>query len=163
MLAATMLDAAREHYKHRDYDAVVESLREVPRDVLLQVPEQGYLLADAARRVGGLPDILGLIRDVVQAARVQDEPEVLCAALNLQGVLLLEAGQSQAAERAWCDLVIVATSIDHSQYVARASNNLGIAATVDMRLETAITSFQRAISAYLRLGYAKGCAQSHQN
>jgi tetratricopeptide (TPR) repeat protein len=32
-----------------------------------------------------------------------------------------------------------------------------------MRLETAITNFQRAISSYLRLGYARGCAQAHQN
>ena len=158
-----MLDAAREHYQQRNYDAVVESLRDVPRDLLLQVPQQGYLLADAARRVGGIPDTLGLISDVVRAARDHNDTDVLCCALNLQGVMLLEAGQSQAAERAWCDLVIVATSVDNSQYVARASNNLGIAATVDMRLETAIASFQRAISAYLRLGYAKGCAQSHQN
>ena len=135
----------------------------MPRDVLLQTPEQAYLLVDAARRVGGVPDPLALISDVVQTARDQNDMDILCCALNLQGVLLLENGQAQAAERAWCDLVIVASAADNPQYVARASNNLGIAAIVDMRLETAITSFQRAISAYLRLGYAKGCGQSHQN
>ena len=163
MLAMTSLATVREQYQSRNYNAVVTALRDVPRNLLLETPEQAYLLADAARRVGGVDDVLGLINAVVHACREHNEIDVLCCALNLQGVLLLESGQSQAAERAWCDLVIVATAADNPQYVARASNNLGIAAIVDMRLETAITSFQRAISAYLRLGYAKGCAQSHQN
>lgn len=146
-----------------DYEGVVATLGAIPRAELLRDPARAFQLADAARRVGGTEDLLGLIGDVVAAAREHNNHEVLCAALNLQGVILLEQGQPQAAERAWCDLVIVATTIDNSQYVARASNNLGISATVNMRLETAITSFQRAISAYLRLGYARGCAQSHQN
>ena len=160
---ASLLDAAREHLENRNYAEVVRLLGRVPREDLLQVPEQGYLLADAGRRVGGIDDSLGLISAVVDAARTQRDNEVLCRALNLQGVMLMECGQSQAAERAWCDLVIVASEADSPQYVARASNNLGIAATVNMRLETAISSFQRAISAYVRLGYARGCAQSHQN
>jgi tetratricopeptide (TPR) repeat protein len=163
MLAMNPVAAVRDEYAARNYSAVVQSLRDVPRDVILQTPELGYLLADSARRAGGVADVLPLIASVVEAAREQDDMDVLCRALNLQGVLLMDAGHRQAAERAWCDLVIVATAADNSQYVARASNNLGVAAIVDMRLETAITSFQRAISAYLRLGYAKGCAQSHQN
>ena len=163
MLTANLLEAAREHLEHRNYAEVVELLADLPREELLQIPEQGYLLADAARRVGGMEDLLGLITAVAEAARQKNETDLLCRALNLQGVMLMERGQSQAAERAWCDLVIVASAADNPQYVARASNNLGIAATLNMRLETAIASFQRAIAAYLRLGYARGCAQSHQN
>lgn len=163
MLTAEVLETAREHFESRNYEGVVRTLSALPRDELLQVPEQGYILADSARRVGGVPDILGLMSAVVEVARDQNDVDVLCRALNLHGVMLLECGQAQAAERAWCELVIVATAADLPQYVARASNNLGIAATVNMRLETAISSFQRAISAYLRLGIARGCAQSHQN
>lgn len=163
MLASDLIEAAREQLEKRNYAEVVQLLAALPRDELLHMPEQGYMLADAARRVGGVGDVLGLITGVVDAAREQNETDVLCRSLNLQGVMLMERGQAQAAERAWCDLVIVASAADNPQYVARASNNLGISATLNMRLETAITSFQRAISAYLRLGYARGCAQSHQN
>lgn len=157
------LEHVREQYRARNYHAVVQTLAVVPRDVLLRVPEQGYMLADAARRVGGVPDILRLVEETVIAAQSRGDSQVLCSALNLQGVILLEQGQSAAAERAWCDLVIVATASDDPQFVARASNNLGVAATIDMRLSTAIANFQRAIASYLRLGYARGCAQAHQN
>jgi tetratricopeptide (TPR) repeat protein len=163
LLATNVIEAARDHLEKRNYAEVVQLLAALPREELLELPEQGYMLADAARRVGGVGDVLGLITGVVEAARAQNETDVLCRSLNLQGVMLMERGQAQAAERAWCDLVIVASAADNSQYVARASNNLGVTATLNMRLETAITSFQRAISAYLRLGYARGCAQSHQN
>lgn len=162
-MLATSLDAVREQYQARNYEQVVQALSTLPRDLLLRVPEQGYMLADAARRVGAMADLLGLLDAVVDASRSQGDTRVLCAALNLQGVVLLEQGQPAAAERAWCDLVIVATAADDPQFVARASNNLGVAAIINMRLETAIANFQRAISSYLRLGYARGCAQAHQN
>jgi tetratricopeptide (TPR) repeat protein len=163
MLMAGALESVREQYRSRNYQQVVQTLAELPREVLLSVPEQGYMLADAARRVGGITDILGLVEQVVVAAQSRGDSHVLCSALNLQGVILLERGQTAAAERAWCDLVIVASAADDPQFVARASNNLGVAATIDMRLSTAITNFQRAITSYLRLGYARGCAQAHQN
>jgi tetratricopeptide (TPR) repeat protein len=157
------LDSVRAEYQSRNYGEVVTALAAAPREVLLDAPELGYMLVDSARRVGGYDDVLRLITDVAEAARARGNNPVLCSALNLQGVILLERGQAQAAERAWCDLVIVASAADDPQFVARASNNLGVSAILDMRLETAITNFQRAISAYLRLGYARGCAQAHQN
>lgn len=163
MIAVGAQQSVRDAYLARNYEQVVALLAPLPRDVLLQSPEQAYMLADSGRRVGGVPDVLALLDDVVTAARAQENNAVLCSALNLQGVVLLEQGQAAAAERAWCDLVIVATAADDPQFVARASNNLGVAAIVNMRLETAITNFQRAISSYLRLGYARGCAQAHQN
>ena len=154
----------RASYQQRDYARVVALLRNYRHEQLLAAPEAGFMLADAARRIGDASiAVLTLNTAVVDAAREAEELQVLCDALNLQGVLLLEQGHAQAAERAWYDLVIVATSADNPQYVARASNNLGVAATMTMRLETAITSFQRAVAAYLRLGYARGLAQSHQN
>lgn len=158
-----MLQEARGKYVSRDYAAVVELLKDKPREELLDVPEEAFMLADAAHRVGGADNLLELINDTVKAARDQNLPQVLCDALNLQGAMLLDRGHTQAAERAWFDLVIVATQADNSQYVARASNNLGIAATLQMRLEQAIAGFQRAITAYLRIGYTRGLAQAHHN
>jgi tetratricopeptide (TPR) repeat protein len=160
---AGSVEAVRADYQARKYADVVANLANEPREVLLGTPELGYMLADSARRVGGYEDILSLVNHVVEASRETNDNAVLCASLNLLGVILLEHGQAQAAERVWCDLVIVASSADDPQFVARASNNLGVAAILDMRLEIAITNFQRAISAYLRLGYARGCAQAHQN
>jgi tetratricopeptide (TPR) repeat protein len=163
MITSHAIASVREAYDSRDYQQVVALLAPMPRDALLQSPDHAYMLADAARRVGGVDDVLGLLCDLVDAARAQEQSGVLCRALNLQGIVLLEQGQAAHAERVWCDLVVVATSADDPQFVARASNNLGVAAIVNMRLETAITNFQRAISSYIRLGYARGCAQAHQN
>ena len=163
MLTLNAREAVRAFYESRNYPEVVRILSKVSRASLLKAPEHAYMLADAARRVGGVPDVLDLITDVVEVARTQDDKTTLCKALNLQGVLLLEQGKAKAAERAWFELVIVATSADDAQFVARASNNLGVAAILNMRLETAITNLQRAISAYVRLGYPRGCAQAHQN
>lgn len=162
MMLDMSLDAS-DAYNARDYARVVRMLGETSREFLFANPDQGFMLADAGRRVGGVPDVIGLITGVVDAARLQRAYGTLCNALNLQGVLLLEAGHSHAAERAWCDLVVVATEADNSEFVARASNNLGVAAILTMRLEDAIVSFNRSVGAYLRLGSARGLAQSHQN
>lgn len=158
-----MITDATEQYKARNYAAVVQMLGGATRDALLANPNQGFMLADAGRRVGNVANVLELIADVVEAARTQRADLVLCNALNLHGVLLLEAGYAPAAERAWCELVDVATEADNSEFVARASNNLGVAAILAMRLDDAITSFNRSVTAYLRLGYSRGLAQSHQN
>ena len=159
----TMTADPRTQYEARNYAGVVKLLADAPRDLLVAHPEQGFMLADSARRVGGVADVLELTADVVEAARARGEHTVLCDALNLHGVLLLEAGHAHAAERAWCELVNVASQADSPEFVARASNNLGVAAILSMRLDDAITSFNRSVSAYLRLGYARGLAQSHQN
>lgn len=158
-----MITDATAQYKARNYAAVVQILGGAPRDALLANPDQGFMLADAGRRVGNVANVQELIADVVEAARKQRADLVLCNALNLQGVLLLEAGHALAAERAWCELVVVATEADNPEFVARASNNLGVAAILSMRLDDAITSFNRSVAAYLRLGYSRGLAQSHQN
>ncbi|MGQ0814305.1 MAG: tetratricopeptide repeat protein [Gemmatimonadota bacterium] len=160
---SALLKSAREKYQTRDYGAVVKLLGSVPGAQLIEEPEQGFMLADSARRVGGVTGLLELTGEVVAAARTQGRARVLCDALNLHGVLLFEQGHARAAERAWFELVSVATEADNPEFVARASNNLGVTAILSMRLEDAITSFQRAVSAYLRLGYARGLAQSHQN
>src|SRR5688572_19079502 len=110
MQMAGALEAVREQYRARNYQQVVQSLASVPREALLRVPEQAYMLADSARRVGGVPDILALVEQIIVAAQSAGDAPVLCSALNLQGVILLEQGQGAAAERAWCDLVIVASA-----------------------------------------------------
>jgi tetratricopeptide (TPR) repeat protein len=153
---------ARDRYDAHDYAGVVELLGHLSREELLADPAQAFLLANSARRVGGVEDLLEFVRQIAQVARERDAT-VLCEAINLEGALLFEQGHVRAAERAWCDLVEVATSVDQSQFVARASNNLGITAVLSMRLEEAIVSFQRAVNGYLRLGYARGLAQSNTN
>lgn len=138
-------------------------LRHLPREQLLEDVERAFMFADSARRVGGIDDVHELVTQVVTAARAAGPSNLLCDAINLQGIMLLQRGQARAAERAWFELVSIATEADNSQYVARASNNLGVAAILSLRLEEAITSFQRSLGAYLRLGYSRGLAQSHQN
>lgn len=121
------------------------------------------MLLDAARRVGGLSNLVDFSSEVISSARRHHDVKVLCDALNLRGVLLLESGEPQAAERDWCELVALASEIDEPQFVARASNNLGVSAILAMRLDDALVAFLRSVGAYLRLGYSRGLAQSHQN
>lgn len=141
---------------------VVVLLRHQPHDVLLQNPKAGFILADSARRVGGVEDLLPFTAAIVASTRDRDA-ETYCDALNLYGVLLLEAGELQAAKGAWFDLVDAATRTDNATHVARASNNLGVAAILALELEDAITAFRRAVAAYMRIGYPRGLAQSHHN
>ncbi|HUP89219.1 MAG TPA: hypothetical protein VM100_07715 [Longimicrobiales bacterium] len=150
-------------YEARDYVGVVHRLSAVPRSALLEQPSDAFMLLDAARRVGGLTDLVEFATEVITSARRHHDSRVLCDALNLRGVLLLECGEPQAAERDWCELVALASEADEPQFVARASNNLGVSAILSMRLDDARTSFLRAVGAYLRLGYSRGLAQSHQN
>lgn len=157
-----MLSEAHARYEACDYVGVVELLGRLPRELLLAEPAEAVLLAHSARRVGGVDNLLEFVDETVEAARNSD-PAVLCDALNLRGGLLFEQGRVQAAERTWCDLVDVATTVDEPRFVARASNNLGVTAILSMRLENAISSFHRAVSSYLRLGHARGLAQSHTN
>lgn len=161
--SSSELDTVRDRYHARDYAAVVRLLADVPRERLLEMPEQAFMLADSARRVGGISDVADLAARVVELARVAGPSRLLCDALNLHGVVLLERGRARAAERAWFELVAVATQTDNAEYVARASNNLGVAAILSMRLDEAIASFQRSVAAYRRLGYSRGLAQTHQN
>jgi hypothetical protein len=157
---STELIDVKAAYDARDYARVVQLLQSTSVDVITENTSLGVMIADSARRVGGVPDVVELINAVVTRARPS---EAYCDALNLQGVLLLERGHAQAAERAWCDLVIAATELDSVAHVARASNNLGVAAILDMRLDDAVLSFHRAVSAFMRNGYYRGLAQSHQN
>lgn len=159
---STDLSEAAAAYEVRDYQRVVQLLQPIPRSRLLASARYGFMLADAARRVGGFPDVLELNTAVVEAARGLNT-ETFCDALNLQGVLLLEAGNAEGARRAWFDLVDAATLADNATHVARASNNLGVAAILAMQLEEAVTAFQRAVAAYLRSSYSRGLAQSHHN
>lgn len=161
--SSSHLDTVHDRYHARDYRAVVQLLGDVPRERLLETPEHAFMLADSARRVGGISDVADLSARVVGIARAAGPSRLLCDALNLHGVVLLERGQARTAERAWFELVAVATETDNAEYVARASNNLGVAAILSMRLDEAIASFQRSVGAYRRLGYSRGLAQSHQN
>ncbi|HUP90097.1 MAG TPA: tetratricopeptide repeat protein [Longimicrobiales bacterium] len=159
---STDLSEAADAYEARDYQRVVQLLQHVPRSYLLATARYGFMLADSARRVGGIPDVLDLNTAVVEASRGLNS-ETFCDALNLQGVLLLESGDAEAARRTWFDLVDAATLADNPTHVARASNNLGVAAILALQLDEAITAFQRSVSAYLRSTYSRGLAQSHHN
>jgi tetratricopeptide (TPR) repeat protein len=159
---STNFNEATDAYAAREYSRVVELLRPIPRAALLEKPLFGFILADSARRVGGVNDMLELAASTVEASRERDI-DTHCDALNLYGVLLLESGQPTAARGAWFDLVDAATRADKATHVARASNNLGVAAILAMQLEDAITAFRRAVGAYMRIGYSRGLAQSHQN
>lgn len=161
--AFTPSGGVSDNYHGRNYAEVVRSLDPVPRHELLRDVAQSFMLADSLRRLGEVLRSLELTADIVTVAREQERLDVLCDALNLHGILLLESGHGNAAERAWCELVIVASQVDNSQYVARASNNLGVTAILAMRLEDALASFQRSVAAYLRLGYSRGLSQSHLN
>src|SRR5688500_15895267 len=94
--STSLLASARSRYEARDYENVVALLGKLPHAELVGTPDAGFMLIDAARRIGAHVDVEPPISEVVEAARQQANLPVLCDALNLQGVLLLERGHAQA-------------------------------------------------------------------
>jgi tetratricopeptide (TPR) repeat protein len=126
-------------------------------------PELEYLLADALRRVGRNREALALALRVEDgAARIADRG-LLLRCINLLGMIDFEAGSLPAAAARFDQLLERAASGSDDEFVARASNNLGVIANVRGERELAMTYYQRALAAYHRLGHTRGLAQTSYN
>lgn len=147
----------------RDWKTVAERLRPLAEEEPLSDPETAFYLADALRRVGETARALEVGRRVEAHVRRAGDHRLLLRTLNVVGMALFEAGRPADAEQYFSDLLASATEWGDEESAARASNNLGVLANVRGRRDLALTSYQRALAAYQRLGYTRGLAQTHYN
>lgn len=161
--ASALLARARALNREREYPQLAALLEEIPHEQRLREPELGLLLADVSRRLGRAQQALALADEVEAPLRVGGHDRLLRSRHNLVGMLLFESGEIAAAERAWLALLDNAHAGNDAEWIARATQNLGVVYTLTDRGEEALTCHARAIAAYQRLGHRRGLAQAHQN
>lgn len=158
-----LLERARALDRQRAYPELATLLEGVAPEQRLREPELGLLLADVSRRLGRGQEALELAAAVEAPLRRGGHDRLLRSRYNLVGMVLFERGEIEAAERIWLELLEDAQAGADAEWLARATQNLGVVYTLTDRAEEAMTSHARAIAAYQRLGHRRGLAQAHQN
>ena len=87
----------------------------------------------------------------------------LRAVFNLQGAAAFALGALGRAEMSFGAALNMAQLDSDAMLSARATNNLGLIAALRGDIEAAIASYQRAITAYQRMGHPLGLAESWHN
>ena len=158
-----LLQDARARYDARDFAGTAELIERADASRRIAEPEIGFLLAASWRQLGRTHDALALAGELTDPILRRGTPRLELRRINLEAMLLFEAGSVGAAEALWLHLHGRASVEGDAEYVAHASNNLGVVYTLQMRMDEALASYERAMLAYWRLGERLGLAQSHQN
>jgi tetratricopeptide (TPR) repeat protein len=161
--SAATLEHARVLAAARDWTALAGLAGGITPAALDQSPELGYLCADALNRTGATQRARDIAAAVEPAIRRAGERRLLLRLQNLVGVIAFEAGETVQSEAFFAQLLEDASRWQDDEFVARASNNLGVLANIRGRRELALTSYERALAAYQRLGHLRGLAQTHYN
>lgn len=158
-----LLREARERYEARDYAATARLIEQADAARRLSQPELGFLLAASWRQLGRPDEALALARELTDPCLRRGTPRLALRRLNLEAMLRFEAGAVADAEALWLRLHGSASADEDAEYVAHASNNLGVVYTLQTRMDDALASYERALVAYQRLGERVGLGQAHQN
>jgi tetratricopeptide (TPR) repeat protein len=160
---AETLEQARSLAAARDWAGLAALTQALPQEQLRAAPELGYLCADALHRTGMALAALDLAQAVAPALRAGGDRRATLRLQNLIGAILYEAGRLDEAEHHFSALLDDATRWQDDEFVARASNNLGVLANIRGQREVALTCYERALAAYQRLGHMRGLAQTQYN
>lgn len=158
-----LLQEARERYEARDYAATASLIEQADAPRRLSQPELGFLLAASWRQLGRADEALALAQELTDPCLRRGTPRLALRRLNLEAMLRFESGAVADAEDLWLRLHGSASADEDSEYVAHASNNLGVVYTLQTRMGDALASYERALVAYQRLGERVGLGQAHQN
>ena len=161
--APPTLAQARALYDGRAYQELADLLGPLPPEALQESPQLGFWLADSWRRTGKTHAALELTEAIAGPARRSGIDRLEADRLNLEGMLRFETGDITGAEESWKELLAQASTVGSTEFIARASNNLGIICTLQVRPLEAVGCYQRAIAAYRLIGLRRGIAQSYQN
>lgn len=135
----------------------------MPESQLLEVPEFAVLYADALWRVGRAEESVAFARQAVPELRQLHERNRVLRLTNVLGIALFELGETEAAAETFEELLELANEWQDHDFAARASNNLGVHASVQNRYDVALVHYERALASYIRLGSLRGVAQTHYN
>ena len=161
--AALSLDEARALRASGRWPELVARAEAVAPDELFADPELAFLLAVGYRRTGQTARALELVQRVEPEVRRRGDRWLLLEVINLAGNALFESGRMDDAEMRYVELLETSGNWDDEEGKARAANNLGAVAQVRGRRDLALTSYQRALASYQRLGNLRGLAETHHN
>ena len=163
MTSNGLLRDARERYQARDYAATAALIEQADAARRVSQPELGFLLAASWRQLGRSAEALDLAVALTDPVLRRGTIRLALRRLNLEAMLRFESGAVAAAEALWMHLHGQASSADDAEYVAHASNNLGVVFTLQTRMDEALAAYERALVAYQRMGERVGLGQAHQN
>lgn len=147
----------------RRWEALAQRLAGVPEERFAEEPELAVRYSDSLWRVGN-PSRSVAVAEIALPQLLRGSDRILLLDLtNVMGIARFELGQAEEAAVAWGELLDRATEWGHDEFAARASNNLGVVASVHGQRELALTYYERALASYRRLGYVRGIAQTHYN
>jgi tetratricopeptide (TPR) repeat protein len=153
----------RELADQRRWPELAGALEAVPESRLLEVPEFAVLYADALWRVGRAEESVAFSRRGVPVLRRLHERKRALRLTNIVGIALFELGEAEAAAETFEELLELANEGQEHDFAARASNNLGVHASLQNRYDLALVHYERALASYIRLGSLRGVAQTHYN
>ncbi len=157
------LERARELARLRHWPELARLAEDRSVDELATKPELAYLVADGLRRVGRTAEAMPLACQADSGAARSADRRLQLRAINLVGMLAYESGDLEEAQKRFERLLELSTEWQDDEFAARASNNLGVLASVRGRRDLALTFYQRSLAAYYRLGHTRGLAQTHYN
>ncbi len=152
---AELLQRAEELVENRAFGMLEELLS----DVHLQDPLLRFFNALAHSHNGkdqlALRELNSLLENIKD-----DSNRLYLRALNLEGVMLMESGQYDAAKARFERVLSLASQRRDLRFIASASLNLGTAAAVRHEWSRSILSLQRAMAFAVSIGnrhYVAGC------
>lgn len=155
--------AARELAQARDWARLATAADGCdPNDPAVE-PETIVFIADALWRVGRAEEAGAFGRAVEERIRTNGDERLLFNVCNIIGIAEFQLGALDRAEDRFGELLDRASERGDHEYAARASNNLGVIASIRGRRDAALAAYERALAAYQQLGYLRGLAQIHQN
>ena len=159
----TLLDEARALAGAREWSALARRMEQASEEELFAEPEAAFLYADSLWRTGVPLRAVPIAERVLAAAGERGDRRLILRVLNVLGIAYFLAGQTGDAEGYFGELLERASEWSDEIFVARASNNLGMIENIRGRREVALSSYQRAMAAYRRLGDQRGLAQTYHN
>lgn len=160
---APSIREVRELASARRWRELVEALDGTPESRLLATPELAVHYADGLWRVGRAARSAEVARGVEPMLRTRGERSLTLNAMNVLGIALFEIGEVDGAAATFGDLLEQATEWEDHDFAARASNNLGVHASIQNRYDLALSHYERALASYIRGGGLRGIAQTHYN
>lgn len=147
----------------RSWVELARAMEGVDESGLRRVPELGVHQADALWRVGQAERAAELARRLQPVLQELGERDLVLHITNILGISLFELGEVDEAARVFADLLEMADEAEDFDFSARASNNLGVHASVQDRYDLALVYYERALASYIRFGQVRGIAQTHYN
>ncbi|MBI4513862.1 MAG: tetratricopeptide repeat protein [Gemmatimonadetes bacterium] len=126
-------------------------------------PKLAYAMAAARLHLGAPDRALPLALATEGEFRRRRDNRNLLRALNLVGAVLFELGDLEGAEERFSSLLELASDSGDEEMQARATNNLGMIASLRGEHPKALSLYRLSIPAYQKRGQRRGLAQTYHN